>query len=72
VVHVTYEDVAAYAQWIGKEISTEAEWEFAAWGGRENIEFAKCELGSICCPRKLRQYSKRLETWDDMVIEMQP
>ncbi|WP_017300994.1 SUMF1/EgtB/PvdO family nonheme iron enzyme [Nodosilinea nodulosa] len=40
VVHVAYEDVAAYAQWIGKDIPTEAEWEFAAWGGRKNAEFA--------------------------------
>jgi formylglycine-generating enzyme required for sulfatase activity len=40
VVHVAYEDVEAYAQWIGKEIPTEAEWEFAAWGGRSNAEFA--------------------------------
>ncbi len=40
VVHVAYEDVEAYANWVGKVIPTEAEWEFAAWGGRENIEFA--------------------------------
>lgn len=40
VVHVTYEDVEAYAQWIGKAIPTEAEWEFAAWGGQDYAEFA--------------------------------
>jgi formylglycine-generating enzyme required for sulfatase activity len=40
VVHVTYADVEAYANWVGKAIPTEAEWEFAAWGGRENAEFA--------------------------------
>jgi len=33
VVHVCWEDVAAYAVWVGKEIPTEAEWEFAARGG---------------------------------------
>lgn len=35
VVHVAWEDVEAYAAWAGKEIATEAEWEFAARGGLE-------------------------------------
>ncbi|MGZ8575214.1 MAG: formylglycine-generating enzyme family protein [Actinomycetota bacterium] len=39
VVHVAYEDVEAYAQWIGKELPTEAEWEFAARGGLDRAEF---------------------------------
>jgi formylglycine-generating enzyme len=40
VVHVAFEDVKAYAAWIGKEIPTEAEWEFAARGGLENAAYS--------------------------------
>jgi formylglycine-generating enzyme required for sulfatase activity len=40
VVHVAHADALAYAIWAGKSLPSEPEWERAAWGGLEGVDYA--------------------------------
>jgi len=68
VLHVAWDDVAAFATWTAKAIPTEAEWEYAARGGANGLAYA---WGNQLTPRgkMLANYWQGEFPWQNLALD---